>query len=103
MEVTRNVILDLLPLYMADEASPDTRALVDRYLQTDPELAEMAKQPETAELPTDIPIPLTKEKQMEAYREAKRLMFLRTVILATIISGSLIVVLLIVLAARALV
>jgi hypothetical protein len=27
MEITRNVILDLLPLHLADEASADTRAL----------------------------------------------------------------------------
>jgi len=42
------------------------------------------------ELPGDIPIPLTKEDKMEAYREAKRLMFLRTIILAGIISFSVI-------------
>jgi hypothetical protein len=101
MEVTRNVVLDLLPLYLADEASEDSRTLVESYLDTDPELAEMAKRPEITELPDDIPITLTKEDKLEAYREAKRLMFLRTIILATIISGSFIVVLLIVLAARA--
>lgn len=39
MEVTRNVILDLLPVYLMGEASPDTRALVEDYLQRDPELA----------------------------------------------------------------
>jgi hypothetical protein len=101
MEVTRNVVLDLLPLYLADEASADSRVLVESFLDTDPELAEMAKRPEITELPTDIPISLTREDKLEAFREAKRLMFLRTVILATIISGSFIVVLLIVLAARA--
>ncbi|MCK4776451.1 MAG: hypothetical protein KAT30_16760 [Candidatus Krumholzibacteria bacterium] len=103
MEITRNVILDLLPLYMAEEASEDSRTLVESFMDTDPELAEMAKRPEITELPDDIPISLTKEDKLIAFREAKRLMFLRTVILATIISGSLIVVLLIVLAARALV
>ena len=101
MEVTRNVVLDLLPLYLADEASADSRVLVESFLDTDPELAEMAKRPEITKLPTDIPISLTREDKLEAFREAKRLMFLRTVILATIISGSFIVVLLIVLAARA--
>ena len=28
MTVSKNVILDLLPLYYSDEASPDTRTLV---------------------------------------------------------------------------
>ena len=91
MEVTRNVILDLLPLYSANEASADTRALVKKYLETDPELADIASELVTAELPGDIPIPLTKEDKMEAYKEAKRLMFLRTIILAAIISSSIIV------------
>ena len=44
MDVTRDVILDLLPLYMAGEASPATRALVDAYLKTDPELAARARE-----------------------------------------------------------
>jgi len=91
MEVTRNVILDLLPLYSANEASADTRALVKEYLETDPELADIASKSGTAELLGDIPIPLTKEDKMEAYKEAKRLMFLRTIILAAIISSSIIV------------
>ncbi len=42
MEISRNVILDLLPLYIADEASPETSALVEEYLETDPELAKIA-------------------------------------------------------------
>ena len=95
MEITRNVIEDMLPLYLADEASADTRALVDEYLKTDPELASMAKESALMELPKDIPVSLTKEDKMEAYKEAKRLMFLRTIILAAIISSSLIVTLLV--------
>jgi anti-sigma factor RsiW len=39
MNVTRNVVLDLVPAYLAGDASADTRALVDEYLATDPELA----------------------------------------------------------------
>jgi len=88
MEITRNVILDLLPLYLADEASADTRALVEKYLETDPELAKAAKQSAAMELPGDIPIPLTKEDEMEAYRKTKRLMFLGTVILAVLIAAA---------------
>src|SRR3954454_5756004 len=38
MKVSREVILDLLPLYIADEASPETRALVEEYLKLDLEL-----------------------------------------------------------------
>lgn len=86
MEITRDVIVDLLPLYVADEASADTRTLVEEYLQTDPELADMAQDWAKTEFPGDIPVPLTKEDAMEAYKEAKRLMFLRTVILVVAVA-----------------
>ena len=101
MEITRNVILDLLPLFLADEVSADTRALVKEYLETDPELADIANQTETMELPEDIPIPLTKEDKMEAYREAKRFIFLRTAILAITISFTVVCVLALALLAAA--
>jgi hypothetical protein len=99
MEVTRNVILDLLPLYLAGEASDDTRRLIEERMDTDPDLSELVMKAEMGELPGDIPIPLTKEDKMEAYKEAKRLMFLKTVFFASLIAGSLIVVLLIILVA----
>lgn len=86
MEITRNIILDLLPLYLADEVSADTRALVEKFLETDPELANVAKESATKALPEDIPIPLAEDDQMEAYREAKRLLFQRTVIWAGLIA-----------------
>jgi len=87
MEITRHVILDLLPLYLAGEVSADTRALVEKYLETDPALANVAKQSAATELPGDIPVPHTKEDEMEAYRKAKRLMFLGTVALAALMSA----------------
>lgn len=71
MEISRNVILDLLPLYIADEASPETRELVDEYLADDPDLAEIADKLSGAQLLNDVPIPITKEHEMEAYEEAK--------------------------------
>ena len=71
MNISRNVILDLLPLYIADEASPETSALVKEYLETDPELAKIAEKLSGAELLSEVPIPITKEHEMEAYQEAK--------------------------------
>ena len=47
MEVNRNVIVDLLPLYNSGEASPDTKALVEDYLRRDPSLRRLAEAPET--------------------------------------------------------
>lgn len=99
MEVTRNVILDLLPLYMANEVSADTRTLVEKYLETDPALANVAKQRAAMEIPGEIPVPLTEENQMEAYREAKRLISQRTIVLAGLIAFGLLTLLGIVLLA----
>ena len=75
MEITRNVILDLLPLYLADEVSPDTRALVEKYLETDMELTELAnKQKLVMGFPGDIPIPLTEEDKLKAYKKSRWLL-----------------------------
>ena len=85
MEVTRDVILDLLPLYLADEVSADTRALVEEHLKADAELARIAEQ-SAAELPRDVPIPLTKEDAMKAYEKANKWMVVRTLGLSAIIA-----------------
>jgi RNA polymerase sigma-70 factor (ECF subfamily) len=42
MNVTREIVKDLLPLYVAGEASPDTRALVESILRDDAELVRLA-------------------------------------------------------------
>lgn len=44
MTVTRDVVLDLLPLYLAGEASADSRALVETFLAQDPPLARLARE-----------------------------------------------------------
>jgi len=77
MEITRDIILDLLPLYLADEVSPETRDLVEKFLETDPQLAKLARQQRAAlELPGEIPIPISEETQVEAYRKTKITLFL---------------------------
>jgi len=86
MDITRNVILDILPLYLANEVSADTRALIEKYLETDPEFANIVKQSAEMELQGDIPVPLTEEDKMKVYRKTKWLMFLTIVILAVLIS-----------------
>jgi len=41
MNVTREIVKDLLPLYAAGEAGADTRAAVEEWLRDDPELARL--------------------------------------------------------------
>jgi hypothetical protein len=51
MKVTRDVVLDLMPLYLAGEASPDTRALVEDSLREDPALAARVRAGDRALIP----------------------------------------------------
>jgi hypothetical protein len=41
MNITRDVVADLWPLYVAGEASKDSRQLIDEFLKEDPEFAVM--------------------------------------------------------------
>jgi anti-sigma factor RsiW len=41
MNITREIVKDLLPLYAAGEASEESRAAVEEWLRTDPDLARM--------------------------------------------------------------
>ena len=80
-KITRNIILDLLPLYLADEASQDTRELVEEYLKSDKELAKMAKESKTLNLPEDVPVPLEKDQALQLYIEGKRQITIRMAII----------------------
>jgi hypothetical protein len=93
MKITRQVILDLLPLYLANEVSADTRALIEEYLETDPKLAKIAKQALTRDMLEDIPVPHTRDRELEAYRKAKQYIALRTIIIAIAIAAVLMLIL----------
>ena len=86
MEITKNVILDLLPLYLADEASEDTRTLIENYLKTDEELAALEEQSAAMELPEDIPVLLTDEDKMKTFKKTRWLLVLTIIILSILIA-----------------
>jgi hypothetical protein len=71
MPISRNVILDLLPVYLAGEASEDTRILIEEYLQSDKELAEMVAESNKTPFAKDIKIPINKETEMESLRKTQ--------------------------------
>ena len=67
MNITRDVVTDLLPVYLANEASADSRALVDEFFRKDPEFARLAKEKQKEELLGAPPrSPLGKEQELEA-------------------------------------
>lgn len=83
-EVTKEVILDLLPLYLAGEVSAETSVLVRKYLEADPELAETAKEMAKADSLGKVPLPFKREAAMETYQEAKKWMTIRTLGIAVV-------------------
>lgn len=84
-EITREVILDLLPLYLAGEVNPKTSTIIKEYLASDTELAEIAKEMAKADSLNKVPIPFKKETAMETYQEAKKWMTIRVIGIATIV------------------
>ncbi|MBE2201666.1 MAG: hypothetical protein IAE79_23850 [Anaerolinea sp.] len=73
MEITRNVILDLIPLYLAGEVTDDTRQLVEHYLHHDPKLAKLVELAANEKLPEDIPMPINKESEMKTFQKVRLL------------------------------
>jgi hypothetical protein len=95
MKLTREIVLDLLPLYVSGEAREETIAGVEEYLREDPELAERVAGMDLSPF-SDVPRPVSKEVEMEAYKKANWVNALRTVVLAVVLSGTILAVLLIV-------
>ena len=62
MNITREVVKDLLTVYLAGEANADTRALVEEWLRTDPDLARQVEQARRTVLPEVAVPPPTIEK-----------------------------------------
>jgi hypothetical protein len=67
MNVTREVVTDLLPVYFSGEASGDTKALVDDYFRQDPDFERIARSAatplETLRRPAPIAAGPEKEKR----------------------------------------
>jgi anti-sigma factor RsiW len=70
MNITRNVVKDLIPVYLAGDASAETQALVESYLKTDPELAAdvAAARGESLRLPATPP-PTAEKQALDATRQ----------------------------------
>lgn len=84
MKVTRDVINDLMPLYLADEASTDTRALVEEFLRQDQDLARTVDALRAKPLP-ELPIALRPTQEKEILIMTKRLLRLRGILLGVAI------------------
>lgn len=89
MKVSRDVILDLLPVYLANEASEDTRVLVEQFLADDPTLAKLVERSNQNPWDGEIPIPLNKEHEMKSFEKTKQLLFQQKLFLALAVASTL--------------
>src|ERR1700685_4386211 len=77
MNVTREVILDLLPLYLSGEASPATRGLVEEYVKQDPELAQRIRLQWADNLAKVVPTGLPPDLELRSLRRTRSLLGLQ--------------------------
>lgn len=80
MKITRDVITDLLPVYLAGEASEDTRVLVDEFLQADKEFAKLIAEQDRPLEKTKLNLP--KENEMKTLEDTRSLLKKRSIYLA---------------------
>ncbi|MDZ4797315.1 MAG: hypothetical protein SGI92_04080 [Bryobacteraceae bacterium] len=79
MKVTREVILDLFPVYLSGEASPDTKTLVETYLAQDGELAAQLRS-QWSEAAASIPLPA--DLEMRSLRRTRIVVNVRSGLMA---------------------
>ena len=80
MKVTHDVIHDLLPVYVAGEASADTVALVEEFLRSDPDLARTAETLRGSGLP-ELPVELRPDQEKEVLQMTKQLLRWRGILM----------------------
>jgi hypothetical protein len=74
MKITRDVVSDLWPLYQSNEASDASRALVEEFLEGDPQFERMLREDQSAKLLAAAPVRLAPDHEMKALSSAKRAM-----------------------------
>jgi hypothetical protein len=88
MNVTKDIINDLIPLYVANECSADTRVLVEDYMRQNPKQAEQLRQIMGAPIPGAVP-PAKSLDEARAFRETRRRLRRRSWLMAIAIFFSL--------------
>jgi hypothetical protein len=77
MNVTREVILDLLPLYLSGEASPASRALVEEYMTQDADLAQRIRLQWAENFAKAVPSTLPPDLELRSLRRTRSLLGLQ--------------------------
>jgi len=85
MEINKNIIMDLLPIYLSNEASRETKELVEKYLAENEDLARIVQlQRDSLNISSKIPVPLSRNHQIDAYKKT-RIQIALTIVVAAIV------------------
>lgn len=79
MTLSREIVLDLLPVYLAGEASDQTRKIVEDYLARDPEIAALVAAEDPALPQTPDPKP---DQEMRSIHRTRGILRRRSWLLA---------------------
>ena len=88
MNVTREVITDLLPVYTSGEASAETVSLVDEFLRNDPEFAELIRDEGIPHTLTPFPVTVSPDLERRSLNLTKKHLRIRGVLLGLAIAFS---------------
>jgi hypothetical protein len=88
MNITKDIISDLIPLYVANECSTDTRVLIEEYLRQHPQEAAELRRIMRTPMPGAVPAAKNLE-EMESLRKARHIIRRRSWVLAFAIFFSL--------------
>jgi len=72
MKITRDVVVDLWPLYESGEASADTRALVEEFLKGDPAFARNLREDSSAKLLAAAPVAREPDHEVKALAATRK-------------------------------
>lgn len=81
MNITQDVVTDLLPLYFSGEASADSRAVVESFFREHPEFERVARKSVKVEMPAVSGPEAAGEK--EVMRRVKRILRARSILLGS--------------------
>ncbi len=81
MPVSKAVIRDLLPVYVAGEASKDTQTLVEEFLARDPELRALADAARRADMPEVNPRDGLDSLELRSLNRTRRLLARKSFVL----------------------
>ena len=82
MEITRDIIADLLPIYNSKACSADTKRLVEEFLRANPDFERQAATSAKSGFDASLVQRLQKSDEMKSLKKAKRILRTQGTIMA---------------------